>query len=306
MNVPAKLGIYGLGLVLAFGGAAGVGRLVGPLGPADAASAERDDGHTASGSAGTESVPEGLQVSEGDYTLDLLTAPKEAGEEAKLSFRITGPDGAPVTDFAVVHEQLMHVIVVGRDADEYHHLHPEMDDDGVWSVPAELDTPGPYRMFADFVPEGDERGDSRVLGADIAIEGEYRPVRPPEPAATAQIDGYVIDLDGQLTAGRPSELTFTVTKDGEPVTDLQPVMGVYGHVVALRDGDLAYTHVHPRGEPGDGTTKPGPDVTFAAQVPTPGTYRLYLDFRHDGKVRTAEFTAVAGDTGGTGGRESGH
>ena len=40
-------------------------------------------------------------------------------------------------------------------------------------------------------------------------------------------------------------LTLTVTKDGQPVTDLQPYLGAYGHLVALRAGDLAYLHVHP-------------------------------------------------------------
>jgi hypothetical protein len=64
--------------------------------------------------------------------------------------------------------------------------------------------------------------------------------------------------------------------------------------VALRDGDLAYLHVHPAGEPGDGTTQPGPDVSFYATAPSAGDYRLFLDFQHDGVVRTAEFTARAG------------
>ena len=65
--------------------------------------------------------------------------------------------------------------------------------------------------------------------------------------------------------------------------------------MALRQGDLAYLHVHPDGTPGDGRTRPGPAVTFPAEVPSAGSYRLYLDFRHGGAVHTAEFTVVAGD-----------
>ncbi|MEU7865015.1 hypothetical protein AB0B91_65845, partial [Nonomuraea sp. NPDC049141] len=68
----------------------------------------------------------------------------------------------------------------------------------------------------------------------------------------------------------------------------------YGHLVALRQGDLAYLHVHPHGEPGDGRTRPGPEVSFSAEMPSAGAYRLYLDFKHGGVVRTAEFTVVAG------------
>ncbi len=84
-------------------------------------------------------------------------------------------------------------------------------------------------------------------------------------------------------------------RDGRPVTDLQPYLGAYGHLVALREGDLAYLHVHPDGAPGDGSTQPGPDVVFEAAVPSGGDYRLFLDFRHDGVVHTAELAlATAG------------
>jgi hypothetical protein len=78
---------------------------------------------------------------------------------------------------------------------------------------------------------------------------------------------------------------------------LQPYLDAYGHLVALRGGDLAYLRVHSDGEPGDGKTSPGADITFYAEVPRAGTFRLYLDFQHQGKVRTAELTAHAGRHG---------
>jgi hypothetical protein len=33
-------------------------------------------------------------------------------------------------------------------------------------------------------------------------------------------------------------------------------------------------------------------VRFATTVPSAGTYRLFLDFQHDGVVRTAAFTVA--------------
>ncbi|GAA1110515.1 hypothetical protein [Nocardiopsis composta] len=310
MNVPAKLGLYGVGLVVAFAGALGAGTLTGPVlsgGPAAGAegggSGEGGHGGTGEPAAGegpeAAAAPPGLQVSDGGYTLEPVAAPEEAGKEGELSFRITGPDGEPVTGFRVEHEKRMHLIVVGRDTTGYRHLHPEMDADGLWTVRTGFDTPGPYRMFADFAPEGAE--DGLVLGADVALPGDYEPEPLPGVRRVAEVDGYTVRLEGGLAAGGSGDLDFTVTKDGEPVDDLEPYLGAYGHLVALRAGDLAYLHVHPHGEPGDGETEPGPEVRFSAEAPTPGDYRLFLDFKHGGKVRTAEFTAAAGGGAGSGG-----
>ena len=155
-------------------------------------------------------------------------------------------------------------------------------------------TPGQWRVFADFDPA--RRGEPMTLGADLAVTGDYVPTPLPAPATTAEAEGCTVSLKGRLEQGKQSELTLSVAKDGEPVTDLQPYLAAYGHLVALRAGDLAYLHVHPSGEPGDGQTKPGAGITFYVTAPSAGTYRLYLDFKHKGVVRTAEFTVRVGNT----------
>ena len=144
-------------------------------------------------------------------------------------------------------------------------------------------------------------GVGTVTGNPIDVASTHTDSHPAAaPSRTATVDGYTVTLDDDLTtAGGP--LTLRVSRDGTPVTDLDPYLGAYGHLVALRTGDLAYLHVHPGGEPGDGVTAPGPDVTFHAQAPSPGVYRLFLDFRHEGVVRTAEFTVPVGPDGHEGG-----
>jgi hypothetical protein len=147
-------------------------------------------------------------------------------------------------------------------------------------------------VFADFQPAAWDQ--ALTLGVDVPAAGTYDPRPLPAPARTAQVDGYRVELAGDLKPGTASKVILTVSSDGRPVTDLQPYLGAYGHLVALRGGDLAYLHVHPDGEPGDGRTPAGPEVTFYAEVPSAGMYRLYLDFQHNGQVRTAEFTVDAG------------
>jgi hypothetical protein len=155
-------------------------------------------------------------------------------------------------------------------------------------------------VFADFTPAAAD-AENLTLGADLAVSGAYRPAALPAPGATAEVDGYRVALGGGLRAGRSGELKLSISSNGRPVTDLQPYLGAYGHLVALRSGDLAYLHVHPN-EGG-----PGPEVSFTATAPSAGTYRLFLDFKHQGEVRTAAFTVRVGEPGsdGDGHREGG-
>src|SRR4029079_16953534 len=107
------------------------------------------------------------------------------------------------------------------------------------------------------------------------------------------VDGYEVSASGDLVAGEHSMVTLEISRDGAPVTDLQPYRGAYGHLVALREGDLAFLHVHPGGDPGDGETSPGPVIEFGTEIPSPGRYHLYLNFKHEGVVRTASFVVEA-------------
>ena len=286
MNTPAKLSAFALGLAAVFGLAFGAGHLTGPVRAGTSAAHDdmHDTGHDANMASG---LPAGLQVSEHGYTL--VQVPADGGE---FAFRILGPSGRAVTAFDTEHDKRMHLIVVRRDLSGFRHVHPIMDADGTWRTPSPMSTPGTYRAFADFKPASAE---PLILGIDTAIPGDATPRPLPAPADTASVDGYTVTLAGRPGAGRMGHLTFTVSYQGRPVTDLQPYLAAYGHLVALRAGDLAYLHVHPQGAPGDGRTRPGPVIAFDADVPSAGTYRLYLDFQHDGAVHTAEFTIAVDD-----------
>jgi hypothetical protein len=295
MNTPVKLAGFGLGLVAVFGAAVGLGTAVGPVGPAaqDSPVPAHDmaaEAHQGAPAAG-ELPAKGLLVSQDGYTLALTEHALPSGPATPVSFRILGPDGHAVTAYDESHDEELHLIAVRRDLTGFQHVHPALGADGVWTTPLAL-TPGTWRLFTDFVPSADAA--NRTLGADLAVAGPYEPAPLPAQSRTAEVDGYTVTLDGDLTAGTESELTLSVSRDGRPVTDLQPYLAAYGHLVALRDGDLAYLHVHPAGEPGDGRTRPGPGITFFTTAPSAGTYRLFLDFRHGDVVHTAAFTVAAG------------
>jgi len=241
-------------------------------------------------------------VSEHGYTLELDTRILSSGRQT-VTFRVTGPGGRTVTDFDPTHEKELHFIAIRRDSVGFQHVHPVMDSSGTWSADVEL-SPGVWRFFADFDPTG--HGQPRTLGIDASVAGEYDPQPLPAITRTTEVGEYTVTLKGMLASGEASELTFSVQRNGKPVTDLQPYLGAYGHLVALRVGDLAYLHVHPEGEPGDGTTAPGPEIAFIAAAPSVGSYRLHLDFQHRDIVRTAQFTVAAGGSALGSGHQNGH
>jgi hypothetical protein len=306
MDTGPKLAAYALALGVALGGGALVGNVVGPIAAADEDTEEHDDTHEAEPAAapvtGTvdEDMPAGVLISQDGYTLDAVATTFAEGSTPRFEFRIVGSDGTTVEDFVVDHERELHLIVVGTDLGSYAHLHPTRGDDGTWSVQLPALAPGVYRAFADFaVADGPEL----TLGVDVIVAGDAVPAALPEPASTVRVDGFDVTLAGAPEAGSATELTVSVERDGVPVTDLEPYLGAFGHLVAIRGGDLAYLHVHPVGDVAAGGDRGGPGVEFSVDVPSPGDYRLFFDFAHAGKVRTAGFTVsvpAAGD-GSTGG-----
>lgn len=305
MGTPMKLATYALALVVVFIVALEVGFRVRPVVGATAqpptatapAGHTEETGHGPDGHGTAEQAdpgetaadqPAGLSSTEDGYRLSVLTPRPAAGPATPLRLLISGPDGAPVTAYDLAHGKQLHLIVVRRDLNRFQHVHPVLDRaTGVWSTTIDTSQAGTYRVYADVVPTGH---DNLILGTDIAVAGRFAP----EPPATrevrvAEVDGYRVELRGDLHAGQVDTLTATVSRGGRPINDLDAYLEAYGHLVALRQSDLAYLHVHPDGHPGDGRTTAGPAIDFAVDAPTAGTYRLFLDFSHGGVVRTAPF-----------------
>jgi len=239
----------------------------------------QEDAH-AGGHSAVHGAPGGLAVSAAGYTLQVSPKTFEAGQEEAFGLRILDRGGHGVRDFDEQHGEHMHLMVVRRDLAHYQHLHPSLGTDGTWSVPLVLPEPGVYRAFADF----SVGGEPLTLGADLYVPGEMELVSLPDPTSFAHVDGYEVELDaGALTAGAASSLTFRIAQEGQDVEELEPYLGALGHLVALREGDLAFLHIHPTG----GARA---RITFHAVFPSMGLYKLFLQFAHEGRVRTVDFT----------------
>jgi hypothetical protein len=279
MSSLVRVVLFGGLLALVFAGATLAGAAIDPDADRQSSSTHRDDGEQAH-----EPKVKGLTQSEDGLRL-VLDEPRRVTDSGPLAFRIVDDEGATVRDFDVEHDRRMHLIVVRRDLRGFQHLHPKQSADGGWEVPLRLADAGSYRLFADFT----SGGEAHTLGIDLNVDGPFEARELPHPAATAVTDsGYEVRL-----AEAGDEVRFTVFRDGALVRDIQPYLGARGHLVALREGDLAFLHVHPESEATEGA-----DIRFRVEYPSEGAYRLFLQFKVDGRVHTAAFTREVGEAHG--------
>jgi hypothetical protein len=250
-----RVALFAAGLAGAFLAALVAGRAldVGARTVAEAAHGDEAAAH--------ETAPAGLALEEEGYRLVQEREALVAGRAEDYVFRILDPDGEVLRDFDVEHERLLHLIVVGRAPNTHFlHLHPRQRDDGAWTVPVRLPTNGSYRVFADFTTGGERR----TLGVDVA--GHGGPELAPE-----RLTRYDVSLHGHA-----DRLEFDVRLGGSPVR-LERYLGARGHLVVLREGDLAYVHAHADEE----------ELAFDVPFPSSGRYRVYLQFQAAGRVETA-------------------
>jgi hypothetical protein len=278
MSAGAKLAAFAGVLAVLFGGGALAGAAIGPDPTTRSEPQEHSEMASTHNSEHAEADPvRGLAVAANGLRVVVADPELRRDRAERLAFRIVDAHGDTVRDFDVGHTKRMHLIVARRDLTGFQHLHPEQGPDGTWTTTVRLEEAGSYRMFADF----SYHDEAQTLAADLRVDGDadLRPLPAATPTAVSD-GGYDVRLDsGRVRPGAEAELRFTITKDGVPV-HTETYLGAGGHLVALRDGDMAFLHVHPMDD----------SVRFAATFPTEGRYRLFLQFQHEGRVQTVAFT----------------
>jgi len=154
---------------------------------------------------------------------------------------------------------------------------------GVASVDVTLPQAGIWRAYADFEMEGEKV----VLGRDLFVPGDFVPESLRAVGDSDSTNGYDVVLAGrEFHAGEEATLSFRIDRGGQTVEPLDPYLGADGHLVAIREDDLAYLHVHPL------ESSAAAGIAFAADFAEPGRYALFLQFKHEGSVQTARFTVA--------------
>jgi hypothetical protein len=207
----------------------------------------------------------------------LAAAALVAGERSPLDLQLVdGATGRPVDDLVVHHDALVHLVVIGPGG-QFAHLHPVRLAPGEFRVWFRPSSGGEHRVYAELERRG---GGEQLLDATVTATGPH--AAEPVPAGLGDHDagGMTARITASsLVAGEPSVLTAEFG-DGSPVRDLQPWLGMAGHLItAGPGGTLGHVHAMPDPSavvPDETVATGGPRVEFVYTFPTPGRHRMWF------------------------------
>jgi hypothetical protein len=259
------------------------------------------------GSGATVSVPNvgpARQFALANFT---PTGTVKAGQPVTVSFSIKMPDGNTLTTFRTgpgPHTGV-HLIIVRDDLGYIVHQHPPVEPSGVFTQKVTFPAPGPYKVLIDIYPKLSGVLPNFQLFTNVTVSGAYHAIRLPPFKPDLVVDGYHFDMapHSPVHAIQAQFLHVDVTNShGQPV-HFVPWFGALAHAIFFRDGSLDYFHTHicAPNAPNCGSlagvplTKitghatPG-KLTIGVLLALPGTWRLFLQMKADGKIITAPYT----------------
>ncbi|HKU82940.1 MAG TPA: hypothetical protein VJP58_02775 [Candidatus Nitrosocosmicus sp.] len=221
------------------------------------------------------------------------TVPK-AGQPTLITIKIIeNQTEKRVKEFDLLHEKLMHIIIVSEDLSYFSHIHPTFDDkEGTFTVSHQFPETGKYKIWVDFKPkDGNQTLVTFIL--DKMIGNAHKPIRiTKERQYTKQIDkNHKVELfiPKVIESNKLVNLTFIILdQNSNPITDLTPLMGAGGHSVIIDSSLKEFLHVHPIEEVSS-HWKGGPAISFNTVFPYRGLYKAWGQFQHQNVIITADF-----------------
>ena len=239
-----------------------------------------------------------LNTLEFPVEMELVVAePALSGKAANFTIAFQTTAGKPILphDLAITHTERLHLLIVDTSLEDYHHVHPEpVGLTGEWSFSITPQKTGTYRVFAEMAPIRTRK--------KVIAQTEFRVSDAPDavmPLKSGKVDGlgeYQFELNAvpaQLLTGQDNILTLSIRRvDAEPI-ELQLVMGAYAHLVAFDESLSGYAHLHPKytGREKD----PEPQLTFVFNTDQPGHYKIWAQFKIQGKEIFVPFEGFVGE-----------
>ena len=205
----------------------------------------------------------------------------EAGRPTKLTVSIMENSGTHVREFEPVHDKLMHLIIVGEDLSYFAHIHPVLENNGEkFTIVHTFPEAGKYKLWIDFKPKGGNQNvlDFMVYVRGLPVHNPVIPVYDGKYTKEASDSNYRISLklpQEKIVANTNVDIVFSISDAaGNPVIDLEPLMGAGGHSVIISSNIQNFLHVHPTEEVNP-DWKGGPHISFRTTFPKPDLYKVW-------------------------------
>lgn len=179
----------------------------------------------------------------------------------------------------------IHLMVVSEDLTWFHHIHPEEQPDGMYTITETFPDGGKYLLFADFKPSG---ADQIVNKQEIEVKGT-RSINNEDVSNKwiSKVDGYTVTLanGSDFKTNKTQYLEIFIEKEGKILkeSDLQQYLGASAHIVMISKVDKDFLHIHPVSD----NRFP---IFAQTHIEKAGVYRMWAQFKIDGQVHTADFT----------------
>ncbi|NBO19183.1 MAG: hypothetical protein EBV03_08180 [Proteobacteria bacterium] len=233
---------------------------------------------------------------DGSLALDIKLPRKLAADKpttATLTLRHKG-SGKPVTkeELAVEYTKKLHLYVADESLRDYHHIHPEpTGNPGEFTFSFTPTTSNNYNAWADVTMLREGRNHRLKATLPGALQ---RPVRAHISRNNTDAEkgmNFQWSSNEPLRKGMPAIVEVNITDAlGNPVNDLQPLLGAYAHLVGLSADGKSIIHTHPLGtEPTTPDDRGGPKIRFHVEPDFSGPAQFYLQVRRGGKDAVAEF-----------------
>ena len=264
---------------------------IGCVGKKETSPATQSSSHA----EGTQSVKNGQSPPGGHGQMEMPTPRKlvvgtapaypRAGAMTKLVLQIQDDDGTPIKRFEMLHEQLIHLILVRDGLDEFAHLHPQVDKMGMITTEFAFPKSGNYRLFADHQPQGKS---ASVASGELVVAGDDEPAERLMPNASPVVAVGELRAHVTVKSGDQEPMVRLHLADaaGRTVDDLQPYLGAMGHLVIISADGSEYLHAHPVNE---AQAAPEGVVEFAAHFPKAGIYKAWGQFRRHNSILIVPF-----------------
>lgn len=219
-----------------------------------------------------------------------LTVPKKITPNKPVPVKVQIPASVAKANNNDAKPHQMHMVVVSNDLRFFDLVQASYKNSQNIEVKPKFPAPGNYTVFSDYNPSGKKE---QVSVEKVSVPGEVPfPTELESFSKTKTFSNTKIDLNlsqPNIKAGKKVTLKFDLKQAGnnKPIKDLKPYLGQKANLVVIKSstslGENDYINTE--------TIKKSPEnqIHFTTKFPQPGTYKLWLQFNRNGKVKTADF-----------------